>query len=342
MEQARVALRGASRPVIVAGGGSRGAAEELRELVDTLGAPIVTTLNAKGVVDEHHPLSLGANLRFTQVREYARTADVLLVVGSKLGEAELWVERLEATGTVVRIDLAEGQISKNLTADIGLVGDAKATLRALLDGLDVTSPAGDFRADVAGALEAARAEGLETSRESTLIAEDIVAALPHDAIVSTDSSQICYLGLLNAIKVTTPNSTPYMATYATLGYGLPAALGARIGAPDRPTFAVVGDGALMFSLQELITVVEQGEDLTVIVVDNGGYGEIRTNEISAGIDPVGVELTQPDWPLMAAASGGHGVRVDDLGQLKDAVANAVEAGGLQLIHIDAKRYTTAG
>ena len=191
-------------------------------------------------------------------------------------------------------------------------------------------------------MKAARAEGLETSRESTLIAEDIVAALPHDAIVSTDSSQICYLGLLNAIKVSAPNSTPYMATYATLGYGLPAALGARIGAPDRPTFAVVGDGALMFSLQELITVVEQGEDLTVIVVDNGGYGEIRANEISAGIDPVGVELTQPDWPLMAAASGGHGVRVDDLGQLKDAVANAVEAGGLQLIHIDAKRYTTAG
>lgn len=342
LEQARAALRGASRPVIVAGGGSRGAAEELREMVDTLGAPIVTTLNAKGVVDEHHPLALGANLRFTEVREYARTADVLLVVGSKLGEAELWVERLEATGTVVRIDLAEGQIDKNLTADIGLVGDAKATLRALLDGLESASPVTDFRADVAAALEAARAEGLETSRESTLIAEDIVAALPHDAIVSTDSSQICYLGLLNAIKVTTPNSTPYMATYATLGYGLPAALGARIGAPDRPTFAVVGDGALMFSLQELITVVEQGEDLTVIVVDNGGYGEIRANEISAGIDPVGVELTQPDWLLMAAASGGHGVAVDDLGQLKDAVANAVEAGGLQLIHIDAKRYTTAG
>lgn len=339
LEQARAALAQAERPVILAGGGSREAGAELTQLVETLGAPVVTTLNAKGVVDEHHALSLGANLRFETVRDYVRSADVLLVVGSKLGEAELWVERIDATGTVIRIDVDERQIHKNQDAHIGLVGDARLTLRALLDGVEGPKRS-DRTAEVAARLATTRAEALETSEISQLIGEDIVAALPHNAIVATDSSQIGYLGILNTIKVKVPNSTPYMPTYATLGYGLPAALGARIGAPDRPTFAVVGDGALMFSLQELVTVVEQGEDLTVIVVDNGGYGEIRGNEIAAGIEPVGVDLTQPDWPLLARACGGNGVQVGNADELKEAVASAQANGGLQLIYLHANSYTT--
>ncbi|UOQ56311.1 thiamine pyrophosphate-binding protein [Leucobacter allii] len=335
-------LAGASAPVILAGGGSRRAATQLRALAERLAAPVVTTLNAKGVLDEHHPLAIGSHLRLAAAREAARDAEVLLVVGSKLGEAELWAPRLEAAGRVIRIDLVASQIDKNQAAEIGLVGDAAASLDALLAALDALPGGGAAapeireRAEqrVARIREAVRAESLELSAENTRLAESIAEALPADAIVATDSSQIAYWGLLDALRSSRPNSTPYMATYATLGYGLPAAIGARIAEPTRPAFVVTGDGALMFSVQECITAVEQGLDVTVIVVDNGGYAEIKQNEADAGIAPVGVELAQPDWAALAAAFGGTGRRAGSRAELAEAVAAAVASGGLQLIHID--------
>ncbi|UOQ61422.1 thiamine pyrophosphate-binding protein [Leucobacter rhizosphaerae] len=339
-EAARL-LAGAERPAILAGGGSRGAAAELRALAERLDAPVVTTLNAKGVLDEAHPLAVGSCLRLAAGRRVAQEADVLLVVGSKLGEAELWVSRLEAEGAVIRIDLLESQIQKNQRADVGLVGDAAVALRAL--GTELGAGAADHgAADRVREIRAAvRAESAELSSVNTELAEAIASALPANAIVATDSSQIAYWGLLNTVQVAEPNSTPYMATYATLGYGLPAALGARIAAPHRPSVVVTGDGALMFSMNELITVVEQREDVTVIVVDNGGYAEIKQNELDAGIAPVGVDLVQPDWAAVATAFGGTGRRAGSASELAAAVSDAVAAGGLQLIHIDQATFDTA-
>lgn len=335
-EAARL-LRGATDPVILAGGGSRRAGGALRAVAERIGAPIVTTANAKGVLDEHHPLSLGANLRLAAARNRARDADVLLVVGSKLGEAELWVDRLDARGTVIRIDLLASQLDKNQRADVGVVGDAAVALHALLTELGDGRPEHDAR--VAETLEAVRAEAHELSPVNAALAEAIAAALPADAIVATDSSQIAYWGLMNVLRVPKPNSMPYMATYATLGYALPAALGSRLGDPGRPVFAVTGDGALMFSLQEMITVVEQRLDVTVIVVDNGGYAEIRQNEADAGIAPIGVDLVQPDWAALGTAFGGTGRRVGSTAELAAAVRQAQADGGLQVIHLDQTTFT---
>ena len=333
-------LSAAHRPVILAGGGARGAADPIRKLAEQLAVPVVTSLNGKGVLDEHHPLSLGSNLRLSNIREHARNADVLLVIGAKLGDAELWVDRLDAQGTVIRIDILDTQIDKNQTADLGLVGDAAAVLTAIVEASTRAEDASRSAAEstVVDLLAAARSECAELSPLNTAVSADIAAALPAEAIVATDSSQIAYGGLLNVFKTQRPNSTPYMGTFATLGYGLPAALGARIGAPDRPSFVVIGDGALMFSVQEFITVVEQGEDVTVVVLDNGGYGEIRANEADIGIAPIGVDLAQPDWPGLAKAFGGDGRHVSSAVELATAVDTALTGGGLQLIHLDLTEY----
>ncbi|MBL3686268.1 thiamine pyrophosphate-binding protein [Leucobacter zeae] len=336
-EAARL-LADAAEPVILAGGGARGAASELRELAERLGAPVVTTLNAKGVLDERHPLALGANLRLAAARDRARDADVLLVVGSKLGEAELWVERLEARGRVIRIDLLASQIDKNQRADVGIVGDAAASLAAIRGALEAGDPVAGAAETARRTRDAVRAEVAELSPQNAALAGAIAGALPEGAVVATDSSQIAYWGLLNTLRVAEPNATPYMATYATLGYGLPAALGARVASPERPAFAVVGDGALMFSMQEFITVVEQRLDVTVIVVDNGGYAEIKQNELDAGVAPIGVDLVQPDWAAVATAFGGTGSRASTTAELEAAVAAAVAGGGLQLIHIDQSAF----
>lgn len=331
LAEAAKLLNRAKNPVILAGGGSRSAAVEIRVLAERLNAPVITTTNGKGVLDEYHRLSLGANLRLPVVRNIAKRADVLLVIGAKLGEADLWVDALEAEGKVIRIDRLQSQIHKNQIAHLGLVGQATDAVKALL--AEIPSGEHSLQVDVANVLETMVVESRDLDPRNTALAIALAEALPEDVILTTDSSMIAYWGLLNMFKTRKPNSTPYMATYATLGYGLPAGIGAKIGAPNRPVVTVVGDGALMFSVQEFMTAVEQGLDLTVLVVDNGGYAEIKNNEIDAGIAPISVDLTQPDWPGVAKAFGGVGVSLTELSELPAAIHAAVATGGLQLIHI---------
>jgi acetolactate synthase-1/2/3 large subunit len=291
---------------------------------------VLTTLNGKGAVDEHHPLALGANLRLAAARAVAEEADVLLVVGSKLGEAELWAPRLEARGAVVRVDIAAAQLAKNLEPAVGIRGDARAVLERILDALPATvSPPRALDEVRAAILQEIR----ETAPATVALAEEIASALPEDAIVAGDSSQIVYLALANVLRRSGPHALLYTPTYATLGYGLPAAIGARVAQPERPVVAVVGDGALMFAVNEIVTAVEQRLDLTIVCVDNGGYAEIRQNEVDRGMTPVGVDLVQPDWPALARAFGAHGERVDAVDELAPAIRAAIAAGGVRLVHV---------
>lgn len=327
-------LSGAANPVILAGGGSTRATTQITALAERLGAPVLTTLNGKGVVDEQHPLSLGANLRLPAARAVAEDADVLLVIGSKLGEAELWAPRLDARGAVVRVDISPAQLDKNLTAAVGIAGDAVAVTRALLAAL----PA-DTRAprDLTAEREAIAQETRDAAPETVALAEVIAGALPADAIVAGDSSQIVYLALANVLRSQHPHSLLYTPTYATLGYGLPAAIGARVAQTERPVVTVIGDGALMFCVNELATAVEQRLDVTIVCVDNGGYAEIRQNEVDRGIVPVGVDLVQPDWAALATAFGGVGRRVERREDIADSIRAAIAEGGVQLVHIPTGR-----
>lgn len=326
-------LSGAERPVIVAGGGASRAGRAVTALAERLGAPVVTTLNGKATVDEHHPLSLGSNLRLEAARRVAEDADVLLVLGSKLGEAELWAPALEARGAVVRVDISAAQLHKNLDATVGIVGDCGAVVEELLAGIpEEPRPPRDVAEERAAIAEETRAIVPET----VALAETIAAALPPDAIVAGDSSQIVYMALANVLRQSAPHSLLYTPTYATLGYGLPAAIGASVAQPaegGRPVVAVVGDGALMFCINELVTAVEQRLDLTVVCVDNGGYAEIKQNEVDRGIRPVGVDLVQPDWVALANAFGATGRRADTPDEIGSALAAAIDAGGVQLVHI---------
>ncbi|MEQ6896032.1 thiamine pyrophosphate-binding protein [Microbacterium sp. KR10-403] len=320
----------ADRPVIIAGGGATGAGAEITTLAERLGAPVLTTLNGKGTVDEHHPLSLGSNLRLPSARAAAEASDLLIVVGSKLGEAELWAPALHPHGDVIRVDVAEAQLQKNLTAAVAIRGDAAAVVGRLVAALphDVR-PAPDL-AEVRARIAAEIAEALP---DTAALGARVVDALPDDAIVAGDSSQIVYMAVANQLQAAVPHTLLYTPTYATLGYGLPAAIGARIADPSRPVVTVIGDGALMFCVNELITAIEQRLDLTVVCVENGGYAEIKQNEVDRGIHPIGVDLVQPDWPALASAFGATGRAVDATGDVEGTVQAAISAGGVQLVHI---------
>lgn len=328
--RAAVLIETAQNPVIIAGGGATRAAAEVTALAERLGAPVLTTLNGKGTVDERHALSLGANLRLPAARAVAEASDLLIVLGSKLGEAELWVRALQPRGRVVRVDISAAQLQKNLAADVAVQGDVAAVVAALLGAVTVS---GVRSPDLDAARSEIAAQIAEVLPSTVQLGAQIVDALPEDAIVAGDSSQIVYLAVANRLRQPRPHSLLYTPTYATLGYGLPAAIGARLAEPTRPVVTVIGDGALMFCVNELITAVEQRLDLTVVCVDNGGYAEIKQNELDRGIPPIGVDLVQPDWSALAEAFGATGTCVAPGGDVATAIRAAVAAGGVQLVHI---------
>ncbi|MEU3844406.1 5-guanidino-2-oxopentanoate decarboxylase [Streptomyces sp. NPDC028635] len=353
------ALRGAARPALVLGGGARAAAAECLRLAMALGAPVATTANGKGVVAETHPLSLGVSLHSRAVRRWLEGRDVVLAVGTELAESDLWDAPPALRGTLIRADIDPAQMYAALPADIPLVGDARATLRALLTvlGPDAGTPKPDTdgnpractpkppshetpSADSDAAhrsVAALRAErDAEThTRDAHLLPylAAIRSVLPDDAVLTSDSAQCCYYGALPHLPVGPRGRYLHPTGFGTLGYALPAAIGAKTADPGRAVVALSGDGGLQFSVQELATAVQLGLPLPVVVFDNGGYGEIRDEMLGRGDRPVAVDLPPVDLPALARAYGGHGVRAGTPGALADALRHALRTPGPTLITV---------
>lgn len=330
VRRAAEALRGAERPVILAGGGSLAAGRRLLELAELLEAPVITTTNGKGAIPERHRLALGADLRLSTAHEFLRSADALLVIGSKVGEAELWGGDITPRGPIVRVDIMRDQMLCNLDPDIELPGHSAAVVPQLLEAIGPMAPRPPR--DLTEVFARLDDEGRRTAPELAALNETIMAVVPEDTIIGGDSSQVTYLGSTTFFRAQLPHSLLYMGTYATLGYGLPASIGAKLAAPHRPVLCLVGDGALMFSIQELMTAVELGVDLPIVCVDNGGYGEIRQNMADRDIDPLAVDLRQPDWPALAEAFGAVGFEATPE-DLAEKVVEALAVKGPSLVHL---------
>jgi len=331
VKAAAAVLAASKNPAIVAGGGAVSAARELTSLAEMLQAPVLTSLNGKGAVDENHPLSLGSELRIARSLELLNQADVVLMVGTKVGEAELWGNKFEPKGKVIRIDRIPTQLDVNWIPDMKLVADSKQVLAELAIALK-DAPKRD-NADLTKVRQEIADSVHEVSSQLVEISKLICSSIPSNSVVTGDSSQITYFGMASVFKASRPSQFLYTPTYATLGYGLSAAIGAKLADPAANVLSVLGDGALMFSIQEFATAAEQQLDLTVVLIDNGGYGEIKNNEAANGINPIGVDLFQPDWVALVESFGGSGHRVTDKNQLRELVAKATAESGISLVHV---------
>lgn len=227
------------------------------------------------------------------------------------------------------------QMLCNLTPDIEVPGNSSAVVSQLLEALRAEggSGVGEREApDLREVFDAMDNEGRQWAPDLAALNETIMEVVPDNTIMAGDSSQVTYMGSTTFFRAPTPHSLLYMGTYATLGYGLPAAIGAKLAAPDRPVVCLLGDGALMFSIQELMTAVELDLDLPIICVDNGGYGEIRQGMVDRDIDPLAVDLEQPDWVQLAEAFGATGLSAT-MDSLASTVEQALSISGPSLVHL---------
>jgi acetolactate synthase-1/2/3 large subunit len=330
LTQAAALLQRSERPAMVLGGGAIDAAAEIRDLAERLNTIVVTTCNGKGVLPETHPLSVGTSIRLRAIQRYLDDCDALLVIGSEIGDADLWGGRI-LNSHVIRVDIDHRQLHKNLPAAVPLLGDARATVGELIKRVDARPVDERAAGDAADLRAAATAEAMIDGGDWNELNTALRTALPADTIIAGDSSQVTYYGTTHFFPQDLPASLLYMPRSATLGYALPAAIGAKLAAPQRPVVALLGDGAFMFCVQELVTAVEQRLSIAIVVVNNGGYREIKEQQAQRGIAPIGVDLYVPDLAEVARACGAAGVTARDAGHAAELAAAAVHAPGPTLI-----------
>ena len=331
VRRAAEVLSKADRPLVIAGGGAVDALAEVTALTERLGAPVATTVNGKGVVAESHPLSVGASIRLPALQGAAADSDGLLLIGTELGDSDLWGGQIRGR-TVIRCDIDAAQLHKNCPADHVLLGDARATVRALLGELPDDAAPDSGRAATLRAH--CRDEALPDAGIHAEINAAVRQALPVDGVLAGDSSQVTYFGSVHFFDMPAPRRFCYSPGFATLGYGLPAGLGAAIALPGIPVAVLLGDGAMMFAVQELATLVQHRLPVPVVVVDSGGYQEILDQERSRDIAPIGVELNSPDFAALAVAMGARGERTTSVADLPDLITSALGAAGPTVIHFD--------
>jgi acetolactate synthase-1/2/3 large subunit len=328
---ATAALANAQKPLLIVGGGASRAAAQVKAIAETLGAPVLATTNGKGVFPEDHALSVGAGLQHQAVLDAVADSDCVLAIGTELAPSDWWIGLPDFDGKLIRVDVDATSINTNAVPTVGLVGDSAAVLDGLLAGLgDLTVDGTERAAALRGTFQAAaEAEG----RPWLEIVEAIADALPRDAIVAADSAMSCYYGALSNLPLFRPNAFLYPTGVGTLGYGLPAGIGAKIANPSSPVLVMQGDGGIMFTIAELAMAAELGIALPVLIVDNGGYGEIR-NEMADRGEPVhAVALGRPDFAALAESLGCRGVRVDSAADLAGAIKTALESDRPTVLHI---------
>ena len=334
IETAARLLAQAANPMVVAGGGARECAEQLRALVELLACPLVTTAAGKGLLSHEHPATLGTSLHHVQVQKALANADVVLAVGTELSETDFYYAlKLELRGRLIRIDIDPHKLCDQYGAEVAVWGDAQASLKALVEALPARPrPATAAHARVAtlrGDIEAgfdSKARGWQGALGA------IREALPPEAAVFTDMTQIAYFGNY-AFPVDAPRRWFHPSGYGTLGYALPAAIGAKLSSPARAVVALAGDFGLQFTLGELMTAVELNLSLPVIVWNNAALGQIRDDMVAAGIPPTDVVARNPDFIALARACGAQAVRVRDAAHLTEALRLALVASGPTLIEV---------
>jgi acetolactate synthase-1/2/3 large subunit len=334
--RAALLLRGAARPFVVLGGGTVDAAAEAQDMVGRLGAMTALTISAKGVLPAGHPLSLGSRLPQAPVLAALRDADVVLAIGTELAETDtlLFSQTLDLRGQVIRIDIDSGQLQRNTPAAVAIHADAGLAMAALSEALADHSPNGGAECRQVTALRAAADATLPDAYRVHGRLLDRIAVDHPDVILVGDSTQPVYGGNLT-YDAGQPRCYFNSSTgYGTLGYGLPAAVGAKLACPDRPVAAIVGDGGLLFTIGELATAVELELALPILAWNNRGYGEIKRYMDERGIPPTGVELYTPDLQALARGFGCLTERSLTLERFATALRQAFAANRPTLIQID--------
>ncbi|HVJ40535.1 MAG TPA: 5-guanidino-2-oxopentanoate decarboxylase [Dongiaceae bacterium] len=342
LQEAARWLYDAKTPVLLVGGGAQDSGPLARELAEKLDAPTVMTVNGRGLMPVGHPLAVPSSPAMRPVIELIEAADLVLAVGTEFGPTDYDFNGdggAKFRGKSIRIDIDPVQMGRTRLVDLPIVADACEALAALVPL--VTRRQGTGAARAAKARDAVQAELSPLYKSCLAVLDSVRDSLP-EAIIVGDSAQPVYAGCV-AYAAPAPRSWFCSSTgYGTLGYALPAAIGAQLAAPNRPVVCVVGDGGLQFSIQELASAHEIETPVIVLVWNNHGYSEIKSYMTAHQIRPIGVDIFTPDFHLLAKGFGCESVRVSALADLPKALQTAAKRKTATVIELMERDFAAAG
>jgi acetolactate synthase-1/2/3 large subunit len=317
--------------VIWAGGGvvQSGAEAELLALAERLDAPVVTTYAARGAVPAGHPLLVGLPPHEPEVAELIGKAGLLLGLGTDFDGMMTRNWRMPLPGRLAAVNCAEEDLAKNLTPDVAVLGDVRTVLTELLGVLEPRRR--ETASRVTAVREAVRGRLAADPRttEATRFLASVESAVGDETVIVCDMAIPGYwYGGYG--RVAGGRLLQYPVGWGTLGYALPASIGPA--ADGRPALVIAGDGGLMFALGEFMTLAERRLPVTVLVLDDGGYGMLRYDQEVAGDEIRGTDLRNPDWERLGEAFGVPATVVEGVGEpLADALAGALADPGPRLV-----------
>ena len=325
-------LAQAQRPLIWAGGGviASGASAALAQLAERLQAPVITTAEGKGALDDRHPLALGAlRLRNDPIAKEEPHFDVILGIGSRMA-FPAWLDGQK----VVQIDIDPAELGRNWPDTYGLTGDARAVMQQLDARLSelIPAPRPSYTAETAALRERRRAAALRPEPQESYL-NALRAAVPDDGILVSGMTQLGYYA--RAFWPTYAPRTFLTSGYSgNLGYAYPTALGAKVACPDRPVVAVCGDGGFLFNSQELATAAQYNIAAVAVVFNDNAYGNVLRDQVTQFSGrAVGAELHNPDFVKLAEAYGVRATRAQGPEALTTALRKALTANAPALIEV---------
>ena len=342
VEQALQALLQAKRPLIVVGEEvqSQGGTQEIIQLSERLGAPVITSDGAKGAFPESHPLSLGTSLGKriwgeNPVQDWVSSCDVCLVLGSTLPYRSTVGVDLKLPSNLIHVLLDEESIGKNYETSIPIVANSQAVVTQLLQGIgnrDV-SKGEDYRREIES-LKRQTYEVLQDTWGNELRTfEAMRSALPGDTIFSLDAT-VPASRAARCLTIDQPRQFMYPWGWAGLGFAFPASVGAKVGKPNSPVVCITGDGGFQYNAQELGTCVQYGISPIVLVFNDNAWGVLKDYQSARFNDRLmATDLVNPDFIKMADSYGIEGTRVKTVDELTKALGKAVHADRVQLIEV---------
>jgi len=326
-------LLGARRPLFVFGGGATAGFEAARKLTRLMRAATMCTYAGRGIIAPDYPLNYDACLaQADSVAELAK-ADLVLCIGTELSETDLWRDHLGYTAPMIRVDLDAHSLADDHVADLPIMGDAAAFLSDLCDLVEGHNVTTDWTADEVSAAKSACHAVTDAARQGIApICAAMAEALPKGTLFYSDMTQFAYVSK-ELYPLDRPNLWHHPYGFGTLGYGLPAAIGGKIGRPNTPVVAIAGDYGFHYTMQELGVAVELGLSLPIILWDNGKLKEIEDSMVRSQIAPNAVVARNPDFCALALAFGANAAAPDTLADFQQALKDALKADGPTLIYV---------
>lgn len=326
----------AEQPVILIGGGAKTAATALQNLSEKLGAPVVATTNARGIM-HNHPLLVPASASLKSVRALLAESDLVIAIGTEMGptDYDMYSENdFPALKSFVRIDIDAAQLDR-WPALLPIEASAKEAVETLAATLPERRNAQSGEDRASRTRDAAWAEVGARTQSHVRFLNTLRDTLPNSLIVG-DSTQAIYAGNMYYDHDRVGGWFNAATGFGALGFGPPAAIGASLGRPETTTICIVGDGGFQFVLGELGAAIDEKIPVIFIVWNNQGYQEIERAMVDVGIDPVGVRPSAPDYIKIAEAYGLPSQRLGNLDELPVALLTAKSSGKPYLIEIDEK------